>query len=43
VHDVREVGIVALLESLPDYYSISTLIDDPTRDVVGLVLGIRAE
>ena len=43
VHDVRGVGIVALPESLPDYYSISTLIDAPTRDVVGLVLGTRAE
>jgi hypothetical protein len=43
VHDVREVGIVALPESLPDYYSISTRIDDPTRDVVGLVLGTGAE
>ena len=43
VHDVRGVGIVALPESLPDYYSISTLIDAPARDVVGLVLGTRAE
>jgi hypothetical protein len=43
VHDVREVGIVALPESPPDYYSISTLIDDPTRDVAGLALGTRAE
>lgn len=42
VHDVREVGIVALPESLPDYHSISTLIDDPTRDVAGLALGTRA-
>ena len=43
VHDVREVGIVALPESLPDYYSISTMLDDPTRDVAGLALGTRAE
>ena len=43
VADVREVGIVTLPDSLPDYYSISTLIDDPTRDVVNRTLGSGAE
>lgn len=42
VHDVREVGIVTLPDSLPDYYSIATMIDDPTRNVVNEALNSHA-
>jgi hypothetical protein len=38
IGDVREVGIVDLPDSLPDYYSIATTIDELTRAVVNLVL-----
>jgi hypothetical protein len=34
VGDVREQGVVALPSSLPDYYSICTLLDDPTRAII---------
>lgn len=34
VGDVRDQGVVALPSSLPDYYSICTLIDDVTRDII---------
>ena len=34
VGDVREQGVVTLPPSLPDYYSICTLIDDPTREII---------
>jgi hypothetical protein len=43
VGDVREVGIVTLPASLPDYDSISTMIDDPTRAVVSAALGAGAD
>ena len=40
VGDVREQGVVALSSSLPDYYSICTLIDDPTREIILTAAGV---
>jgi hypothetical protein len=34
VGDVREQGVVDLPSTLPDYYSICTLLDDPTREII---------
>jgi len=42
VGDVREQGVVALSSSLPDYYSICTLIDDPTREIILTAAGVAA-
>ena len=38
VGDVCEVGVVTLPDSLPDYYSISPALDEPTHAVVNAVL-----
>jgi len=40
VGDVREQGVVDLPSSLPDYYSICTLIDDPTREIIRTAAGV---
>jgi hypothetical protein len=39
VGDVREQGVVTLPSSLPDYYSICTLVDDPTRAIIQTAAG----
>ena len=42
VGDVRDQGVVALPAWLPDYYSICTLIDDPTREIILTATGVAS-
>ena len=42
VGDVRDQGVVTLPASLPDYYSICTLIDDPTREIILTATGVAS-